>query len=89
MPVGCTIIGDFHYERPVLLTKYPECAAALDKYPHQPRTWGAPGGDSAATSSFHDLQSGARSCKPGAHRRDAIAESRISHAEDEENTDKT
>jgi len=31
---GCTvpIIGDFHYNGHVLLTKYPECAAALDKY---------------------------------------------------------
>jgi (E)-4-hydroxy-3-methylbut-2-enyl-diphosphate synthase len=31
---GCTapIIGDFHYNGHVLLTKYPECAAALDKF---------------------------------------------------------
>jgi (E)-4-hydroxy-3-methylbut-2-enyl-diphosphate synthase len=31
---GCRapIIGDFHYNGHVLLTKYPECAAALDKY---------------------------------------------------------
>jgi (E)-4-hydroxy-3-methylbut-2-enyl-diphosphate synthase len=31
---GCSapIIGDFHYNGHVLLTKYPECAAALDKY---------------------------------------------------------
>src|SRR5467141_2744794 len=31
---GCNvpIIGDFHYNGHVLLTKYPECAAALDKY---------------------------------------------------------
>src|SRR5271168_3069683 len=31
---GCDvpIIGDFHYNGHVLLTKYPECAAALDKY---------------------------------------------------------
>src|SRR5882757_10981000 len=26
------IIGDFHYNGHVLLTKYPECASALDKY---------------------------------------------------------
>src|SRR3984957_7368081 len=26
------IIGDFHYNGHVLLTKYPQCAAALDKY---------------------------------------------------------
>src|SRR6202521_5584237 len=29
---GTPIIGDFHYNGHVLLTKYPECAAALDKY---------------------------------------------------------
>jgi (E)-4-hydroxy-3-methylbut-2-enyl-diphosphate synthase len=31
---GCTapLIGDFHYNGHVLLTKYPACAAALDKY---------------------------------------------------------
>jgi len=31
---GCTvpIIGDFHYNGHVLLTKYPDCAKALDKY---------------------------------------------------------
>src|SRR3984893_12767160 len=32
--LGCTapIIGDFHYNGHVLLTKFPECARALDKY---------------------------------------------------------
>ena len=31
---GCTapLIGDFHYNGHLLLTKYPECAEALDKY---------------------------------------------------------
>jgi (E)-4-hydroxy-3-methylbut-2-enyl-diphosphate synthase len=31
---GCTapLIGDFHYNGHLLLTKYPECARALDKY---------------------------------------------------------
>ncbi len=31
---GCAapLIGDFHYNGHLLLTKYPECAAALDKY---------------------------------------------------------
>src|SRR6202167_5115399 len=31
---GCDvpIIGDFHYNGHVLLTKYPDCASALDKY---------------------------------------------------------
>jgi (E)-4-hydroxy-3-methylbut-2-enyl-diphosphate synthase len=32
--VGCTapLIGDFHYNGHILLTKYPRCAEALDKY---------------------------------------------------------
>src|SRR3982075_54699 len=40
---GCTvpIIGDFHYNGHVLLTKYPECAAALDKYRINPGNVGA------------------------------------------------
>jgi (E)-4-hydroxy-3-methylbut-2-enyl-diphosphate synthase len=31
---GCTapLIGDFHYNGHILLTKYPKCASALDKY---------------------------------------------------------
>src|SRR5262244_1510391 len=34
LAAGCDvpIIGDFHYNGHVLLTKYPECASALDKY---------------------------------------------------------
>ncbi|MGA8766588.1 MAG: flavodoxin-dependent (E)-4-hydroxy-3-methylbut-2-enyl-diphosphate synthase [Candidatus Acidiferrales bacterium] len=34
LDVGCDVpvIGDFHYNGHVLLTKYPECARALDKY---------------------------------------------------------
>jgi (E)-4-hydroxy-3-methylbut-2-enyl-diphosphate synthase len=34
LDAGCKtpIIGDFHYNGHVLLTKYPECAKALDKY---------------------------------------------------------
>src|SRR5579872_7351280 len=34
LDAGCTapIIGDFHYNGHVLLTKYPECAKTLDKY---------------------------------------------------------
>src|SRR5258707_2647992 len=41
--LGCTapIIGDFHYNGHVLLTKYPECARALDKYPINPGNVGA------------------------------------------------
>src|SRR5260370_41229953 len=34
LDAGCTapLIGDFHYNGHLLLTKYPECAKALDKY---------------------------------------------------------
>src|SRR4029077_7254227 len=34
LAAGCKvpIIGDFHYNGHLLLTKYPDCAAALDKY---------------------------------------------------------
>jgi (E)-4-hydroxy-3-methylbut-2-enyl-diphosphate synthase len=34
LDLGCTvpIVGDFHYNGHLLLTRYPECAAALDKY---------------------------------------------------------
>jgi len=35
------IIGDFHYNGHVLLTKFPECAAALDKYRINPGNVGA------------------------------------------------
>jgi (E)-4-hydroxy-3-methylbut-2-enyl-diphosphate synthase len=34
LDAGCTVplIGDFHYNGHILLTRYPACAAALDKY---------------------------------------------------------
>src|SRR5580698_2227965 len=40
---GCDvpIIGDFHYNGHVLLTKYPDCAVALDKYRINPGNVGA------------------------------------------------
>src|SRR5450631_1391316 len=43
LEAGCTapIIGDFHYNGHVLLTKYPACAAALDKYRINPGNVGA------------------------------------------------
>jgi (E)-4-hydroxy-3-methylbut-2-enyl-diphosphate synthase len=43
LEVGCNvpIIGDFHYNGHVLLAKYPECAAALDKYRINPGNVGA------------------------------------------------
>src|ERR1700676_2453388 len=43
LAAGCKvpIIGDFHYNGHVLLTKYPDCAAALDKYRINPSNVGA------------------------------------------------
>src|SRR5689334_7796396 len=43
LDVGCSapIIGDFHYNGHVLLTKYPECAKQLDKYRINPGNVGA------------------------------------------------
>src|SRR6202045_4761748 len=43
LDAGChaPIIGDFHYNGHVLLTKYPQCAAALDKYRINPGNVGA------------------------------------------------
>jgi len=38
--LGCSVplIGDFHYNGHVLLTEYPACAAALEKYRINPAT---------------------------------------------------
>src|SRR5208282_985844 len=43
LDAGCNapIIGDFHYNGHVLLTKFPECAKALDKYRINPGNVGA------------------------------------------------
>jgi (E)-4-hydroxy-3-methylbut-2-enyl-diphosphate synthase len=43
LDAGCSVplIGDFHYNGHVLLTKYPACAAALDKYRINPGNVGA------------------------------------------------
>src|SRR5437764_9903249 len=43
LEAGCNvpIIGDFHYNGHVLLTKYPECAKSLDKYRINPGNVGA------------------------------------------------
>ena len=43
LDAGCVapIIGDFHYNGHVLLTKFPECAKALDKYRINPGNVGA------------------------------------------------
>ena len=42
MALGCDVplVGDFHYNGHKLLTQYPDCAKALDKYRINPGTWG-------------------------------------------------
>ncbi len=51
LDAGCDVpvIGDFHYNGHVLLTKYPDCAQALDKYRINPGNVGA---GSGATNNF-------------------------------------
>jgi len=39
--VAVPVIGDFHYNGHLLLTKYPKCAAALAKYRINPGNVGA------------------------------------------------
>ncbi|MCC6128784.1 MAG: flavodoxin-dependent (E)-4-hydroxy-3-methylbut-2-enyl-diphosphate synthase [Acidobacteria bacterium] len=43
LDAGCAVplIGDFHYNGHILLTKFPECAAVLDKYRINPGNVGA------------------------------------------------
>src|SRR5438093_10893394 len=38
--VAVPVIGDFHYNGHLVLTKYPKCAAALDKYRINPGNGG-------------------------------------------------
>ena len=57
LDAGCDapIIGDFHYNGHVLLTKYPDCARALDKYRINPGNVGD--GPAPRRAVRHDLQS--------------------------------
>ena len=69
LDAGCTapLIGDFHYNGHLLLTKFPDCARALDKYrinPGQRRHRQAP-----RRAVLDDLQGRGRSRQAGAHRR--------------------
>src|SRR5476649_1058180 len=43
LDAGCTapLIGDFHYNGHILLTKFPDCARALDKYRINPGNVGS------------------------------------------------
>ena len=39
LDAGCTapLVGDFHYNGHLLLTRYPDCAQGTRQIPHQPR----------------------------------------------------
>ena len=69
LDAGCTapLIGDFHYNGHLLLTKYPDCARALDKYRINPGNVGT--GTAARRAVRDDLQGRGRSRQAGAHRR--------------------
>ena len=82
LDAGCNvpIIGDFHYNGHVLLTKYPECAAALDKYRINPGNVGAGQRRDEQFSTICKVARGPR--QAGAHRRERrLAESGTGHAE--------
>ena len=69
LDAGCTVplIGDFHYNGHLLLTRYPACAAALEQVPHQSRERRH---RTPARRAVHDhLQGGRRPRQTGAHRR--------------------
>ena len=64
LDAGCTapLIGDFHYNGHLLLTKYPGCATALDKYRINPGNVGTGGG--ATSSSRRSARSRSTTRKP-------------------------
>jgi Enzyme involved in the deoxyxylulose pathway of isoprenoid biosynthesis len=59
---GVPLIGDFHYNGHILLTKYPEMAKALDKYRINPGNVGR--GRGATSSSGRSVASRATSAGP-------------------------
>jgi hypothetical protein len=62
--VGVPLIGDFHYNGHLLLTRYPAAAAALAK-PHQPRQRRRQAARRALPA---DRRGGGRQWEAGAHR---------------------
>ena len=65
--VTAPLIGDFHYNGHLLLTRYPACAEALDKYRINPGNVGT--GQAPRRAVRDDLQGRARPRQAGAHRR--------------------
>jgi (E)-4-hydroxy-3-methylbut-2-enyl-diphosphate synthase len=60
--VTAPLIGDFHYNGHLLLTRHPDCARALDKYRINPGNVGT--GQAPRRAVRHDLRRGARLNKP-------------------------
>ena len=69
LDAGCTapLIGDFHYNGHLLLTKYPGLRARARQVPHQPRQ--RRHRQAARRAVLDDLQGGGRARQAGAHRR--------------------
>ncbi len=83
LDAGCLapLIGDFHYNGHLLLTKYPECARALDKYRINPGNVG--NRQAPRRTVLHDLQGGGRQREAGPHRRERrLAQSGAGRRED-------
>ena len=79
--VRVPIIGDFHYNGHVLLTKYPECARDLAKYRINPGN-ASIGEDGRRQLPHHD-RSRREESEAGAHRRElGIARPGAAHAHD-------
>jgi (E)-4-hydroxy-3-methylbut-2-enyl-diphosphate synthase len=57
---GVPLIGDFHYNGHVLLTQYPRCAEALDKYRINPGNVGKGNRRNSAGSRGHGRHAGRR-----------------------------
>ena len=70
LDAGCRapLIGDFHYNGHLLLSRYPECARTLDKYRINPGNVGT--GARARRPLRDDLPDRARQREAGAHRRE-------------------
>ena len=86
--VHVPLIGDFHYNGHVLLTKHPDCARSARQIPHQSRQRRQR--QAARRAVRDDLQSRARQWQAGAHRRQRrLAQPRAGDAQMQENTDQT
>ena len=81
MGVSVPLVGDFHYNGHTLLTDYPGCAEALDKYRINP---GNVGFKNKRDPQFTpDRRDGDQAQQAGAHRRQlGLARSGIAHAAD-------